>query len=417
MAKKAGFLALGGHIATQNASFRTIMEHLGNGWEFFGLENGFEAFKTGNMYKLSPEVIDPYYAGFYAGATRANLHKKDDDHPDPQKIEEAIKFMRAARLDYLIASAGDDHGMQAETLRKAYKSAGLDCKVLVLSKTMDSDKGGKDGTCIYGYVAPFADTTNGFHTAIKVGTEFINRQYAGSWTNEAVTIVSHFGRDANWVGLALAWYGNCDRIFPGELPKDHPGHSIDTIAELTEQSIAKNQREYGRRFAFIVLPEGTRISGIEHESNLLEDPHNHRKLNPELIAVGLKEILEANYGIKSQNVTITYDMRNSPPSDVDLRLAELTGMKIVCAMRQGATGLEAVIKFRAGEAVAELVPIPLASEKRLASYYPKPLYNPQTFVPLPEIEHYFLPLFGARIERGKLLPRKPTVLNVYEGKN
>ena len=58
MVKKAICFALGGHITTQNASFRKLIQILKpKGFEFFGAENGFGAFETGNTYKLTSDYI------------------------------------------------------------------------------------------------------------------------------------------------------------------------------------------------------------------------------------------------------------------------------------------------------------------------------------------------------------------------
>ncbi len=410
MAKRAGFLALGGHIASQNASFRTIMNSFGDGWEFYGLENGFNAFESGIMYPLSPELLDPNYAGFYAGATRANLTDKQG-RPIQKRIDAAIRFIRLANLDYLVGSGGDDHGLQLNILREALEAESVPCKVLVLSKSMDGDKGGKDEEILDGYVGPFADTTNGFHTAVQVGVDMIHQHLSGAWTNGVATIVSHFGRDANWVNAALAWNANADLALYGELPKEHPGHSIERIAELTHQAMERNRRQYGRPFATIVASEGTGIMGVEHVSEQV-DAHGHKKLKPELLASGLYDRL-GEHGIKAQTLVISYAMRNHPATEMDLYLARLTGVQIAEAMKDGATGLEAALKFRDGAVVSELTPIELASQKRLVAYYPKPLYNPDTFEPLPEIGRYFRPLFGNRVPLETLLPRRPTVVNVY----
>lgn len=415
MAKRIGFLALGGHIATQNATFRKIMEMLfERKYEFYGLENGFEAFDTGNAYLLTPYLLDPHYAGFYAGSTRASILDRKGK-PNSEKADKAVEFVKALNLDYLVASCGDDHGLQMAVLSDIFEDKKVRCKVLVANKTMDGDKGGKDLVEIDGYFAPFAHTTNGFHTAIEVGTRMINCYYSGAWTNETVTLAVHFGRDANWVNAALAWYSNADMAIYGELQDKHPGHSIDKIAGLIHKNMEENKNRFGRAFATVVISEGTRIQGIEHVSNAMQDVHGNKKLNPEILVMDLKEAL-AKYSIKSQTLTITYAMRNYPASETDLRLARMTGTCISQAIMDGMSGMEAVIKFEDGDVTSELIPAHLASQKRYVRYYPKPFYNADTFAPLPEIGDYFKPILGRKIlEKGDLVPRKkPKIVNAYQ---
>ena len=417
MSKKIGLLALGGHISNQNATFNEMMRQLsGSDWEFYGLRNGFEAFKTGEVYPMDRHTVFSIFAGFYAGATRASLTKKDGTLDD-RMVEDAVSFSRATGFDYLVGSGGDDHGIQMNILGEILESKGIPTKVLVSNKTMDGDKGGKDGETIGGYVGPFADTTNGFHTAINQGVNVINTSLSGAWTNEVVTIVPHFGRDANWVNLALGWYGNADVVIPGEFPEGHPGHSIDTIAKAIMEAREGNLRRYGRAFATVVVSEGTKIEGIEQASSTLRDTaHGHVKLNPEILAVGLKEALD-KYGLKSQSEVVTYSMRNSRTSNMDGYLATLTGQTLATAILEGITGMEAVLKFDCGVVVSKLVPINLASQKRFARYREehtgRPFYDRVTLKPLPEIGDYFRPLFVDRKEIESLLPRKPTVVNVY----
>lgn len=412
MTKRAGFLALGGHVGTQNLSFRTIMEMLPD-WNFYGLENGFRAFDTGVLYPLEPGFLDPNFAGFYAGATRSSLTDKKTGKPIKEKIDQAIRFVRAANLNYLIASCGDDHGHQMDILREALEGEGIDCKVLVITKTMDGDKGGEDGTSEGEYVAPYADTTNGFHTAITTGLEQLKNSYAGAWTNEGVTIFSHFGRDTNWVNAVLAWYGNADLAVYGELPENE-SHSLDNIAELASKAMENNHSQYGRSFATLVVSEGTRIEGIHHVLDN-HDPHGHHELSPSILGQKLKDELRER-DLKPQLYVVTYEMRNHPPSPEDMKYARITAEKIVEAMNDGVTGYEAVLKFKEGEVVSELVPIHLASQKRLVRHYPGKFYDSDTLSPLQEIETYFKPMFGERAPLDLWLPKRPKIVSVYKGK-
>ena len=416
MAKRAGLLAMGGHIATQNTTFYSIMTSLPE-WEFFALNNGFQAFESRELFELEPELLIPNFAGFYGGAARATLIDKETGEVDPEQLDRAVEFIKAAKLDYLVGSAGDDHGAQLGILAEALKDHGI--HVLVANKTMDGDKGGIDGK-LYTHedhgsqYGPFAHTTNGFHTAIEAGLEQIMHHFAGAWTNEVVTIVSPFGRDANWVNAALAWYGFADLALYGELPVEHPRHSIQDILVRTEEAMVSNQQIYGRRFATIVVSEGTRVEGIEQESSV-KDPHGNSKLDPELLCLGLKAQL-SKYGISSQTLTLTYELRNHPPSEIDGDLAILTADELVKAMNNGQTGMEAVLKFQNNQVVSDLEPIEWASPQRLTRYYEqaagRSFYSPSFFRPLKNIEYYFHPLLGERGNLSDYLPTKPRIIHV-----
>lgn len=398
MAKKVIFFALGGHIATQNASFRKIIEVLEpKGYEFYGAKNGFSCFDTGEFYRLRLNSIPKDFAGFVAGAGRSSLTK--NGIVDQEKVEKAKRFFAAGGFDMAVGSGGDDHGKQMAILE-----ASLEGKlgVYVLNKTMDNDLGGKDG--VDG--APYTDLTNGFHTAVVRGVEMIKQHFSGAWTNNLPYLVGHFGRETNWVGAALAHWGNADKIIYGELPEDHQGHSLETIYNLIKEAQDKNESLYGRRFAMIIVPEGTRISGIEGFSKDLIDAHGHHKLQPEILVSNLKTALEKRYKMKTQTFGITYEMRNFTPTEVDLALAEGSAEVLARAIENGNSGVESTFKMQDTTTIVGLEKIEKVSEKRYASYYPKPLINPETFEVTDEMGDYYYNLFGEKEPLSSWLPPK-----------
>ncbi|MBI4452485.1 hypothetical protein HY637_03585 [Candidatus Woesearchaeota archaeon] len=104
MTIRIGFVALGGHIITQNITFRTIIEGLGTkDYEFFGLEDGFKAFESGIMHSLGLEsFLDSYgqiVPGFVSGASRYSLLNELTDELDTAKIQQAVNFIKAANLE------------------------------------------------------------------------------------------------------------------------------------------------------------------------------------------------------------------------------------------------------------------------------------------------------------------------------
>jgi len=227
MVKKAVCFALGGHIATQNISFKTLVQILEpKGYEFYGGVDGFKAFDSGDVYRLKSDYIPDNFAGFVAGAGRASLPDKDDKDYD-ERIAQVVDFFKKGKFDIVVGSGGDDHGMQIAKLEKILRDyrgeIGREVMVFVLNKTMDNDLGG---------TKPYTDFTNGFHTAVNVGVESMKNHFAGAWTNNLPYLISPFGRDANWVGLAMSYWGHADLFIHGELPDGHQGHSIDRINEL-----------------------------------------------------------------------------------------------------------------------------------------------------------------------------------------
>lgn len=412
MVKRVVCFALGGHIATQNASFRKTAEILETkGYEFYGAVDGFKAFETGKAYKLKTSEIPKSFSGFVAGAGRESLTEKGGII-NKDKLEKVVDFFKKGKFDIAIGSGGDDHGRQMAILNESLEKK---VKCYVINKTMDNDLGGKDGQKDEdGEEAPYTDFTNGYHTAVVRGIEMIWQHFAGAWTNNLPYLIGHFGRETNWVALALTYWGLADRIIYGELPESHAGHSIEKIHELILESQKKNERKYGRKFAMIVVPEGTRVSGLKHISSDLIDPHGHHKLNPEVLVTELKKELEKGYKLKTQTVGITYEMRNFIPTEKDIVYAEKSAEVISKAILKGEEGVESVFKIRGREVETGTAPIEKVSEKRYSCYYPRQLIDPDTFEVTDEIGKYYGPLFGPRHSLSKILPKKQKIINIFQ---
>lgn len=423
LVQRIGFAALGGHITTQNLTFKTIIEELGRGYEFLGLEDGFKAFISGNMHALAPESFTDGFGrvttGFYSGASRYSLTDPKTGEPLPDRIQKATDFIRTAKLNYVIGSGGDDHGRQLKVLSDALKKEGIECKVLVANKTMDGDIGGKDGETIDGFVAPFTDTSNGYVAAVSLISNSILQAYADAWTNNVPVIVTHFGEKSNFVAYGAGWYGHADLVFPGELLKEHPGWPLELIADRIKAAQSENLRRYGRKVAIVDVPEGSKVQGIEHISKQLVDAHGHRKMHPELLAIALKESLKLGFSMDVHTLTFTYEARTFTQPDFpyslnpDFEIARESGRVLAEAIKRDDQDLETTIRISDGKVTVGLAPIHLVTQKRLTTYSQFPWFDPYAFKVRPEFGRYYDPLFGPRVERERFFPRKPQVVNVY----
>lgn len=387
MAKKVICFALGGHISSQNASFRKLAEILEpKGYRFYGAKDGFSAFETGEVYELSSKKIPRVFAGFVAGAGRSAIKTKPEGKGI--EIEKAIDFFKRGNFDIAVGSGGDDHGKQMAILSKNLEGRLVYC----LNKTMDNDLGGKDGIDN----APYTDFTNGFHTAVSIGVKTVKNHFSGAWTNNCPYLIGHFGREANWVGIAMAYWGCADKIIYGEL-QEGEAHSLEKIHQIILDAQSENEKKYGRRFAMIIVPEGTRITGMKHTADLF-DIHGHHKLQPEVLVTELKTELEKQFKMKTQTAGITYEMRNFPPTKKDILFAEDSAAIIANAIERGEGGLESVFKIRLGEVLFDTAQIEKVSEKRYSSYYPKSLINLEKFEVTEEIGRYYYNLFGKKVK-------------------
>ncbi|MBR9705709.1 hypothetical protein GOV14_01615 [Candidatus Pacearchaeota archaeon] len=394
MVKNVLCLALGGHICNQNASFRRLIDILEpKEYKFFGGKDGFKCFETRTAYELEVNNIPKDFAGFVAGSGRYSLKDKQGNI-DPEKMQKARDFIKKGKFDAIVGSGGDDHSMQMHILSK---ELGNLADFYVINKTMDNDLGGKKA---------YTDFTNGFHSAVSHGVEMIHQHYSGAWTNDLPYLVGHFGRESNWVGIALTYWGLADKFIYGELPENHPGHSIEKIYETIINAQDKNEKEFGRRFAMVVVPEGTRISGFEHASKDLVDEHGHHKLQPELLVSQLKTELQKKYNLKTQTLGITYEMRNFRPTMRDNGFGELSAIMISGEIKDGNSGTETVFKIQDNKIYGGTDKIENVAQKRFANDYDKPLIDKENFEVTDEIGKYYHALFGNRKKRQDILPKK-----------
>ncbi|MDP2925073.1 MAG: hypothetical protein Q8N99_01750 [Nanoarchaeota archaeon] len=212
----------------------------------------------------------------------------------------------------------------------------------------------------------------------------------------------------------MSYWGNADRFIYGELPDGHPGHDIEEIYAMILKDQKKNEKKYGRRIGMYVIAEGTRVMGIESADKKLIDAHGHHKLNPEALVSSLKRELEVRYKLKTQTVGITYEMRNSPPTEQDIEYAEVSADVIADAVIKGNHSVESTFEIIDGRVYAGIAPIRKVSEKRFALYYPGRLIDYENFQVTDEIGEYYRALFGSRKNLRNWLPGKPKKINVFD---
>jgi 6-phosphofructokinase 1 len=98
------------------------------------------------------------------------------------------------------------------------------------------------------------DYTFGFHTAVSVATEAVDRLHTTAESHDRVMILEVMGRNAGWIALYSGIAGGADIILIPEIPYD-PKKIVD--------SIRSRQRE-GSKFDIVVVAEGAhRLGGEE----------------------------------------------------------------------------------------------------------------------------------------------------------
>lgn len=222
--KRFGLLTAGGDCPGLNPAIRGICKaaHHKYDMEILGIEEGYKGLVEGKGKLLQPEDFSGiiHQGGTILGTSRERPFK------DPVKVDMMIDNYHKWNLDALVVLGGN--GSQ----KRAYWLHQKGLNVIGLPKTIDND--------VYG-----SDMTFGFHTALEMATDAVDRLHTTAHSHRRVLIAEIMGNEAGWLTLYAGLGGGADVILIPEIPYDikkvvghlekrlaHPeGFSVITIAE------------------------------------------------------------------------------------------------------------------------------------------------------------------------------------------
>jgi 6-phosphofructokinase 1 len=233
--RKIGILTSGGDCPALNATIRGAVRSFKHGLgadnvEFIGIRNGFHGLIHNTARIMQPD-------DFYGLLTRGGTSLGSKRTP--------FKEMRVV---------GDDGIDKVAAMKKNYKQLGLDClltfggngthknanllseeglNIIALPKTIDNDIRG-------------TDVTFGFHTAVEVGTEVIDRIHTTAHSHCRVMVVEIMGNKSGALALYTGLAGGVDVILMPEIP-----YSPDAVIEAI-----RKRAEAGKPYSVIAAAEG-----------------------------------------------------------------------------------------------------------------------------------------------------------------
>jgi 6-phosphofructokinase 1 len=212
---------------------------------------------------------------------------------------------------------------------RLHAEAGL--PIVGVPKTIDNDIVG-------------TDVSFGFHTAVQVATDAIDRLHTTAESHDRVMVVEVMGRDAGWIALMAGIAGGATAILVPERPFD--------IARVCEHI----ERRHGRgRFAsIVVVAEGARpIAGTQPELTYAKDQFGRDRLGG--ISAAIAPLIEERTGYDVRVVQIGHIQRGGTPTAYDRVLATRFGLAAVDAVTARDFGKMVVLR---GDTV-ERVPMAL----------------------------------------------------------
>jgi ATP-dependent phosphofructokinase / diphosphate-dependent phosphofructokinase len=198
-------------------------------------------------------------------------------------------------------------------------------------KTIDNDLAG-------------TDVTFGFHTAVQIATDAIDRLHTTAESHNRVIVVEVMGRHAGWIAAYSGIAGGADVILVPERPFD-----IDEVCERI-----KRRHASGRTFSIVVVSEGAMPrdgSGIT-TSDAKTDAFGHARLGG--IAVALEGEIEERTGFETRMTILGHVQRGGTPTAYDRVLATRFGVKAIEAADRGDWGT--MVSLRG----TDIVLVPLA---------------------------------------------------------
>jgi ATP-dependent phosphofructokinase / diphosphate-dependent phosphofructokinase len=310
--KSIGVLTSGGDCAGLNAVIRAVVARAvqGYGWPVVGIRHG----TLGLMQRpvdaapLDPRTADPAIARM-AGTILGTTNRGDPfAYPMPDgslrdRSEEVIEGVRLLRLDALIGVGGDG---SLAILRRLTQQGNI--PFVGIPKTIDNDVGATERSI-------------GYHTAVMVATEAIDRLQPTAASHDRVMILEVMGRDSGQIALAAGIAGGADVILVPEIPYD-----INVVAAHISQL-----RQGSHSFAVIVIAEGVRNNAGQHVER------RHALGNATYGGIGgvLGEQLAQMTGAETRVTVLGHVQRGGQPTWDDRLVASAFGVHAVDLIAEG----------------------------------------------------------------------------------
>ena len=285
--QRIAVLTSGGDAPGMNAAIRaTTREAIAQGWEVYGVRNGFAG--------LLADTIDPLHArdvggiiqrgGTFLGSARSLEFK------EPAGLALGLRHLGQHHIDALVVIGGN--GSQTG----AHSIAQTGFPVVGVASTIDNDLCG-------------TDVTIGVDTAINVTLEAIDRLRTTGSSHQRAFLVETMGRDCGYIAVMTGIAGGAEVIVTPEFPIEP--------REVAERLGAAYRR--GKTHAVVVVAEGAR-----HDAEaLMHYFADHRA--------------EIGFGLRV--TTLGHVVRGGVPTAFDRVLATRLGAAAVDRLARGENGV------------------------------------------------------------------------------
>ena len=310
--KKFGILTAGGDCPGLNAAIRGVCRaaHDRYDMEIVGIANGFRGLIYEDTKILKPEDFSGILTrgGTILGSSREKpFSAADKDEIASEKVSAIKETYSKLKLDCLVVLGGNG----TNSTGSKFSREGLN--VIGLPKTIDNDIVG-------------TDRTFGFHSALAIGTEAIDRLHSTAQSHSRVIVIELMGHKAGWLALYAGVAGGGDVILIPEIPYDT--HVIGKHLEKRARS--------GKTFSIVVAAEGAvSIKEMQMDKKARK---KYRQENGPSAAYRIANEIHAETGMETRATVLGYVQRGGIPSASDRVLATSLGTAAAELLARGEYG-------------------------------------------------------------------------------
>lgn len=313
MAKlRIGILTSGGDCPGLNATIRGVAKATYEAFgedkvEIVGIHDGYHGLIHGVYKEMEPSDFSGILTtgGTILGTKRTPFKMMqiiEDDKVD--KVKEMKETYKSLKLDCLFTLGGNGTHKTANMLSEE----GL--HVIGLPKTIDND--------IFG-----TDVTFGFHTAVDIGTEVIDRIHTTANSHSRIMVIEIMGNKAGWLTLYSGLAGGADIILIPEIP-----FNIEKVAKACQR-----RADAGKAFSIIAVAEGA--FDVEEAKLKKKERAKIRAERGEVTATArIAKEIQARTGLETRTVIPGHILRGGSPSAYDRVLATQFGAHAARLLKQ-----------------------------------------------------------------------------------
>ena len=313
-----GVMTAGGDCPGLNAAIRGVVTRVdAAGSEVVGVDNGWRGLMEGRYHRLGRDDVRGivHRGGTILGTSRMDPYVHGDG------LESLRPTLEETGIERLVVIGGDG------SLRTAVKLEAEGLSVVGIPKTIDNDIGR-------------TDVTFGFHTAVQIATDAIDRLTTTAESHNRIMVVEVMGRTTGWIATYAGMAAGAEAILVPEITYD--------IEDLSRRLTTRH--EAGSDYSIVVVAEGAPLPDGATASQGL-DAYGFQRLGG--VGASVAAELERLTGFESRLMTLGYLQRGGTPTSFDRILATRMGVKAAELALEGASGVMVAL---AGD---DIVPVDL----------------------------------------------------------